>query len=92
MVENKYCLADLEIIVKCCKILDVSKQPIVSMLLNQFKHLFDGTLRHWNTEPVDLQLKLTCSLNDTLNPPLSRERTQRQSLKTCRIWALQKVN
>jgi hypothetical protein len=26
-------------------------------LLNKFKHLFDGTLGHWNTEPVDLELK-----------------------------------
>ena len=57
IVENKYCPADLNTIVKNCKVLDNSEKSTLLKLLNKFKHLFDGTLGHWNTEPVDLELK-----------------------------------
>ena len=57
IVENKYCPADLNTIVKNCKVLSNSEQATLLELLNKFKHLFDGTLGHWNTEPVNLELK-----------------------------------
>ena len=44
-------------IVKNCKELDTGEQSTLLKLWNKFKHLFDGSLRHWNTEPVDLELK-----------------------------------
>ena len=57
IVENKYCPADLNTIVKNCKVLNNSEQSTLLQLLNKFKHLFDGTLGHWKTEPVNLELK-----------------------------------
>ena len=67
IVENKYCPADLETIVKNCKVLQDSERSTLLTLLNKFKHLFDGTLGHWKTEPVDLELK-----NDDVTPHHSK--------------------
>ena len=57
IVENINCPADLTTIVKNCKVLDNSNQSTLLELLNKFKHLFDGTLEHWNTEPVNLEVQ-----------------------------------
>ena len=57
IVDNKYCPADLNTIVKNCKVLDNSEKSTLLKLLNKFKHLFDGTLGNWKTDPVELELK-----------------------------------
>jgi hypothetical protein len=36
----------------------VSEQKIsLKLLLSKYKHLFDGSMRDWKTDPVDLRLK-----------------------------------
>ena len=37
--------------------LDREEQQTLLKLLQKYEHIFDGTMRTWNTEPVDLILK-----------------------------------
>ena len=96
IVENKYCPADLETIVKNCKVLEDSERSTLLTLLNKFKHLFDGTLGHWKTEPVDLELK-----NDDVTPhhskpypvPHSQEKKLKEEVqRLVEYGVLRKVN
>ena len=50
IVENKYCPADLNTIVKKLKVLNDGKKSTLLKFLNIFEHfLYDRTLGHWNT-------------------------------------------
>ena len=40
-----------------CQGIDEVEKHKLFKLLNKFKHLFDGTLGNWKTEPVELELK-----------------------------------
>ena len=96
IVENKYCPADLNTIVKNCKVLDNSERSTLLKLLNKFKHLFDGTLGHWNTEPVDLELKQQDTKPYHLRPypvPHSQEKKLKDEVqRLVEYGGLQKVN
>jgi len=96
IVENKYCPADMNTIVKNCKVLDNSEKSTLLKLLNKFKHLFDGTLGHWNTEPVDLELKQQDTKPYHSKPypvPHSQEKKLKDEVqKLVEYGVLQKVN
>ena len=62
--------ADLNTIIKNCKVLENRKQLTLLKLLNKFKHLFDGTLGHWKTKLVNLVLK---HVNTKLCPTFKRK-------------------
>jgi hypothetical protein len=57
IVENKYCPADLRGITAECNFLNKNEKESLFKLLDKFKHLFDGTLGSWKTEPIELELK-----------------------------------
>jgi hypothetical protein len=46
----------LDDIIKTCENLHVEEQHQLKILLQQYEHLFDGTLGEFNMEPISLQL------------------------------------
>ena len=50
--DAKYMPADLDEIVHKCIHLADEAQAKLKTLLKKYEHLFDGTLRVWNTEPA----------------------------------------
>ena len=57
ILDTKYAPADLQTIVEECNHLQTDERKKLLALLSKFKPIFDGTLGHWKTEPVDLELK-----------------------------------
>jgi hypothetical protein len=57
ILESKYCPTNLNKIATECHLLNADQQEALHKLLRKFAHLFDGTLGHWKTDPVDLELK-----------------------------------
>src|SRR5690242_5953077 len=57
ILEAKFCKADSEQIVQECKQLNKEKQQKLLALLQKYETLFDGTVKAWKTEPVDIVLR-----------------------------------
>ena len=57
ILNAKYSPADLEQVVQECKVLTEEEQGKLYKLLKRLETLFDGSLGHWKTDPVDLELK-----------------------------------
>jgi hypothetical protein len=57
ILDAKYCPADLRTIMDKCNQLEIEVQQKWIALLQNFEHLFDGTVGTWHTEPVNIELK-----------------------------------
>ena len=62
ILDAKYEKANIEATVNALKHLSSTQQQQLKSLLYKFEHLFDGTLGHWNTDPVSFNLKKGLSL------------------------------
>jgi hypothetical protein len=56
ILDAKYEKADLDAYFKFINHLDNKQKSSLKFLLNKYKHLFDGLLGDWKTDPVDLRL------------------------------------
>jgi len=66
ILDSNYQAADLDEIVENANQLNSKEKALLLNLLKDFEDLFDGTLGHWNTEPVDIELE------DNVKPSNSR--------------------
>jgi hypothetical protein len=57
ILDAKYEKADLDTYFKLINHLDSKPKSSLKSLLSEYKHLFDGLLGDWKTDPVDLRLK-----------------------------------
>ena len=58
ILDSKYEKADLDkVAANAEQLLDKHQQRKLLLLLKDFEDLFDGTLGHWETEPIDIELK-----------------------------------
>jgi hypothetical protein len=57
ILDANYEKADLDGYFKLVNHLDSKKKISLKLLLSKYKHLFDGLLGDWKTDPVDLWLK-----------------------------------
>jgi hypothetical protein len=55
-LDAEYKPSSLDDVIKTCEILHVEEQHQLKSLLQKYEHLFDGTLREFNMEPISLQL------------------------------------
>src|SRR5688500_9052128 len=96
ILDAKYCPADLEKITQECAELNKEEQQKLLSLLQKFKHLFDGTVGTWNTEPVDLHLKDPNGQHYHAKPylvPRSQEVKLKEEVnRMCELGILRKIN
>ena len=57
ILDSKYEKADLDEVAANAEQLNKPQQRKLLSLLKDFEDLFDGTLGHWETEPIDIELK-----------------------------------
>ena len=57
ILDIKYSKANLDEVVKDLEDLNTNQQQQLKQVLRKFEPLFDGTLGHWKTKPVELELK-----------------------------------
>ena len=57
ILDSTYEKANLEDIAANAANLDKEEKELLLTLLKDFEELFDGTLGHWDTEPVNIELK-----------------------------------
>jgi hypothetical protein len=57
ILDAKYEKADLDTYFKMINHLGSKPKISLKSLLSEYKHLFDGLLGDWKTDPVDLRLK-----------------------------------
>ena len=57
ILDSKYEKADLDKVTADAEQLGKHQQRKLLSLLKDFENLFDGTLGHWETEPIDIELK-----------------------------------
>ena len=95
IVELKYAPVDLKEIVKGIETINLEEKGKLLALFNKYKHLFDGTLRSWNTSPVDLQLKENAKpmFQKPYPVPKSQERKLKEEVeRLVKFGVLRKVN
>src|SRR5688500_13588077 len=96
ILDAKYCPADLEKITQECVELNKEEQQKLLALLQKFKHLFDGMVGTWNTEPVDLHLKDPNGQPYHAKPypvPRSQEVKLKEEVnRLCELGILRKIN
>jgi hypothetical protein len=56
--EYKHVLAILDDVIKTCKNLHLEEQHQLKIMLQKYKHLFDGTLGKFNMEQMSISLHL----------------------------------
>ena len=96
IVDSKYSQADLKEIAKQCKLLTPNEQQELLNLLTKFKHLFDGQLGSWDTDPIDLELKNPDEKPYHAKPfpvPQSQEKKLREEIeRLIKFGVLRKIN
>src|SRR6476660_2754624 len=96
ILDAKYCKADLAKLTHECDQLDKADQQKLLQLLQKYKHLFDGTVGTWNTDPVDLVLKDPSCTPYYAKPypvPYSQEQKLKEEVnRLCEQGILRKIN
>ena len=62
ILDAKYEAADLPKLVQECDHLNNNEKEKLQQLLDKYKHLFDGTLGHWQKEEYDIELRQDAEL------------------------------
>ena len=95
ILDAKYEPANLDAITASCDHLNASQQSSLNDLLKRHRHLFDGTLGTWQSEPYSIELR------DDVRPyhakPFPIPRVHEQTLKVelqrlCDIGVLRRIN
>jgi hypothetical protein len=58
ILDAEYKPASLDDVIKTCENLHVEEHHQLKILLQKYDHLFDGTLREFNMEPIPISLQL----------------------------------
>jgi len=95
ILDAKYEKADLHKVVSESKHLTEHEQSQLLTLLRKYENCFDGSLGHWKTKPVNLELKSDASPYHARPFPIphSREETMRKEIaRLCNLGVLEKCN
>jgi hypothetical protein len=95
ILDAKYEKADLQKVVSESKHLTEHEQSQLLTLLRKYETCFDGSLGHWKTKPVNLELKSDASPYHARPFPIphSREETTRKEIaRLCNLGVLEKCN
>lgn len=95
ILDAHYEAANLPDLVKELKHLSKDEQTSLLSLLQQFKHLFDGTLGEFNCPPVDLELHPDATVFYAWafpDPKIHEETLKKELNRLCELKVLQKVN
>ena len=95
ILDTKYCPADLQTIAQKCNQLNTEEQKKLLALLQNFEHLFDGTVGTWHTEPVDIELKpddKPYHAKPYLVPHSQTIKLKEEVARLCELGILRKIN
>ena len=94
ILDSTYEKANLEEIVDNAHQLDATQKSQLLDLLVDFEDLFDGTLGHWKTEPVDIELKPDAKPYSGRYypvPRINKETFKKELLRLVEIGVLERV-
>jgi hypothetical protein len=91
ILDAKYEKADLDTYFKLINHLDSKPKSSLKSLLSEYKHLFDGLLGDWKTDPVDLRLKsgeMPFQLSPFPVPKIHEETLKKEINRLCDLGIL----
>ena len=96
ILDTKYSPANLDKMISENQLLDSEQKSELLKLLKKFEHLFDGTLGHWKTDPIDIKLKDPNSTPVHSKPypvPHSQEQKLKEEIeRLCQQGVMRKIN
>jgi hypothetical protein len=91
ILDAKYEKVDLDAYFKLFNHLDNKQKISLKSLLSKYKHLFDGLLGDWKTDPVELQLKsgeMPFQLSPFPVPKIHEETLKKEINRLCDLGVL----
>ena len=95
ILDAKYCPADLAKITSECEQLNKDEKKHLIKLLQNFEHLFNGTVGTWNTAPLDIELQPEAKPYHARPCPVLHSQTvklKEEVKRLCELGILRNIN